>query len=61
MPRDTEDTRKPRLRCVQIKGAQDDELLTRLEKYSQKKGIQVATAARMLIRAALDLEEGRHR
>lgn len=61
MPRDTEDTRKPRLRCVQIKGAQDDELLVRLEQFSRKKGIQVATAARMLIRAALDQEERKPR
>lgn len=50
------DPRKPRLRAVQIKGDQDDQLLTRLERYATRKGLQQATAARMLIKAALDAE-----
>lgn len=50
---------KIHLRCIQIKGAQDDELLTRLEKYAAKIGIAQATAARILIRKQLDAEEGK--
>jgi hypothetical protein len=54
MARDTEDTRKPRLRCVQIKGAQDDPLLMRLDKFSKKMGIPVASVARLLLKEGLD-------
>lgn len=54
-----QDRKPPILRCVQIKGAQDDPLLTRLEKFAQKIGTQTATAARLLLKTALDLEESR--
>ena len=56
-----EDPKKPRLRCVQIKGSQEDTLLVRLEKYAEKRGLQTATAARLLIRTGLDEEENHGR
>ena len=59
MARDTEDTRKPRGKAIQIKGPENDPLLNRLYRYADKKGLQVATAARMLLKAALDTEENR--
>ena len=53
------DPKKPLLRCVQIKGAQDDPLLIRLEQFATKIGIQTATAARLLLKGALDREASR--
>lgn len=50
-------TIKAHLRCVQIKGPKDDDLLIRLEKYAAKIGIAQATAARILLRKQLDIEE----
>lgn len=46
-------------KSIQITGAQDDPLITRIERFAEKRGIRTATAARMLIKAALDLEEKR--
>lgn len=59
MAADTQDPRKPRGKAIQIKGPEDDPLLTRLYRYADRKGLQVATAARMLLKAALDVEESR--
>lgn len=59
MPNDTEDTRKPRGKCIQIKGASDDKLITRMEAFSKKVGVPVATLTRILLKKALDLEEGK--
>lgn len=59
MAADTPDPRKPRLRAVQIKGDQDDSLLIRLEAFATRRGLQQASAARMLLKAALDAEERR--
>lgn len=60
MPRDTEDTRRPRGKCIQIKGPENDPLIMRVEAYARKRGIAVATVARMLIKDQLDsmLEKG---
>jgi dihydroxyacetone kinase len=52
--RDTEDTRKPRGKCIQIKGTADDALIHRVEAYAAKRGVAVATIARMLIKDQLD-------
>ena len=57
--KDTVDTRKERGKAIQIKGPADDPLLTRVEAFATKRGLQIATAARMLIKAALDTEEKR--
>lgn len=51
------DREAPRPVCVQIKGDKTDPLLVRLFAYAEKRGIQTATAARILIKAALDTEE----
>jgi hypothetical protein len=52
-------TTKPKTRpiAVQIKGDPTDPLLCRLKKFAEKRGLQIATAARMLLKAALDTEE----
>jgi hypothetical protein len=54
-----QDPTKPRGKCLQIKGGPEDALLTRLDAYAQKIGIPPATAARLLLRAALDRSESK--
>jgi hypothetical protein len=58
MSKDTEDTRKPRGKCIQIKGLENDTLILRVEAYQKKIGlISVSTAVRVLLKRALDIEE----
>jgi hypothetical protein len=61
MPRDTEDTRKPRGKCIQIKGPSDDPLICRIEAYAEKRGVAVATISRMLLKDQLDMIDGMSR
>lgn len=51
------ENQKPRMKVVQIKGDQDNPLLNRLEAYAKKVGLEMATAARMLLKKALDMED----
>lgn len=50
MPRGIE---RKQPKTIQIKGSETDELILAVEAYAKKLGVQVATAARLLIRAAL--------
>jgi len=53
MSRKFEDT-KTRGLAVQIRGDKDDPLLIRLYRYASLRGLQVATCARMIVKAGLD-------
>jgi hypothetical protein len=58
MPRDSEDIRKPRGKCIQIKGTDTDPLILRVEAYQKRVGLlNASTAVRILLKQALDHEE----
>lgn len=41
-------------KTIQIRGAETDKLIVSVEAYAKKLGVQVATAARLLIRLGLE-------
>ena len=57
MANEIDDPRNPRGKCIQIKGAQNDLLICDVESLASRRGIPIATMARILLRFAVDHEK----